>query len=52
MKESDYSLIWIDDFKQLLPYDTYFLANEFFNAYPVHKFQVEFSRDNQENFFD
>ncbi|UJR10386.1 hypothetical protein I4U23_014591 [Adineta vaga] len=39
VKDGDYSLIWIDDFKQLLPHDTYFLANEFFNVYPIHKFQ-------------
>ena len=42
VKNGGYSVIWIDDFKQLLPYDTYFIATEFFNVYPVHKFQVEF----------
>ncbi len=41
MKDGNYSVIWFDDFKQLLPYDTYFIANEFFNVYPIHKFQVK-----------
>ncbi|CAF3655765.1 unnamed protein product [Rotaria sordida] len=39
IKDGNYSLIWFDDFKQLLSYDTYFIANEFFNVYPIHKFQ-------------
>jgi SAM-dependent MidA family methyltransferase len=39
IKNGNYSVIWIDDFKQLLPFDTYFIANEFFNIYPIHKFQ-------------
>ncbi|CAF2163809.1 unnamed protein product [Rotaria magnacalcarata] len=39
IKDGNYSLIWIDDFKQLLHNDTYFIANEFFDTYPIHKFQ-------------
>ncbi|CAF3477226.1 unnamed protein product [Rotaria sordida] len=36
---SNYSLVWIDDLKQLKSYNTYFIANELFDAYPIHKFQ-------------
>ena len=36
----NYPLIWIDDLKQLKPYPTYFVTNELFDAYPIHKFQV------------
>jgi hypothetical protein len=36
--------MWIDDFKQLLAKDTYFIADEFFNTYPIHKFQVKFTK--------
>ncbi|CAF0890222.1 unnamed protein product [Rotaria sp. Silwood1] len=39
IKDGNYSLIWIDDFKQLLPHDTYIIANQFFDVYPIHKFQ-------------
>ncbi|CAF1088245.1 unnamed protein product [Adineta ricciae] len=39
VKDGNYSLVWIDDFKQLLSNDTYFLAMDFFNVYPIHKFQ-------------
>ncbi|CAF4339220.1 unnamed protein product [Rotaria socialis] len=39
IKDGNYSLIWIDEFKQLLHNDTYFIANEFFDTYPIHKFQ-------------
>ncbi|CAF1665886.1 unnamed protein product [Rotaria magnacalcarata] len=36
---SNYSLKWIDDLKQLNSRNTYFIANELFDAYPIHKFQ-------------
>lgn len=36
----NYSLIWIDNLKQLKPSLTYFVTNELFDAYPIHKFQV------------
>lgn len=39
-KEGGFSLLWIDDFKQLLHNQTYFIATEFFGNYPIHKFQV------------
>ncbi|CAF3696380.1 unnamed protein product [Adineta steineri] len=39
VKDGNYSLIWFDDMKQLLSNNTYFIANEFFNVYPIHKFQ-------------
>lgn len=45
IKDGNYSIIWIDDFKQLLPNDTYFLISEFFTNYPIHKFQVEIRLD-------
>ena len=41
MPNSNYSLKWIDDLKQLNTYSTYFIANELFDAYPIHKFQVK-----------
>jgi hypothetical protein len=36
----NYSLIWFDDFKQLLRSNTFFIVHDFFNVYPIHKFQV------------
>jgi len=39
--DGNYSLIWIDDLKQLHSRNTYFIANELFDAYPIHKFQVK-----------
>lgn len=36
-------MIWIDNLKQLKASPTYFVSNELFDAYPIHKFQV---RDN------
>jgi SAM-dependent MidA family methyltransferase len=39
--DGNYSLIWIDDLKQLHSHNTYFIANELFDAYPIHKFQVK-----------
>lgn len=38
--DGNYSLRWIDDIKQLHSHNTYFIANELFDAYPIHKFQV------------
>ena len=38
--DGNYSLIWIDDLKQLHSRNTYFVTNELFDAYPIHKFQV------------
>ena len=38
--DGDYSLKWIDDLKQLKPENTYFVTNELFDAYPIHKFKV------------
>ncbi|CAF1264061.1 unnamed protein product [Adineta steineri] len=35
----NYSLVWIDDLKQLQSRTTYFITNELFDAYPIHKFQ-------------
>ena len=32
--------MWIDELKQLRSHRTYFIANELFDAYPIHKFQV------------
>jgi len=39
--DGNYSLIWIDDLKQLHSHNTYFITNELFDAYPIHKFQVK-----------
>jgi SAM-dependent MidA family methyltransferase len=39
--DGNYSLIWIDDLKQLQSSNTYFITNELFDAYPIHKFQVK-----------
>jgi SAM-dependent MidA family methyltransferase len=47
--DGNYSLIWIDDFKQLHSHNTYFIANELFDAYPIHKFQVEYSSIQKKN---
>ena len=41
ISDGNYSLKWIDDLKQLQSCNTYFLANELFDAYPIHKFQVK-----------
>lgn len=40
IKPGQFSLIWTDNFKQLLKMNTYFIGLEFFNSYPVHKFHV------------
>jgi len=40
ISDGDYSLKWIDDLKQLKPENTYFVTNELFDAYPIHKFKV------------
>lgn len=40
ISDGDYSLKWIDDLKQLKSENTYFVTNELFDAYPIHKFQV------------
>ena len=45
--DGNYSLKWIDDLKQLLPKQTYFVANELFDAYPIHKFQVRANRSDR-----
>lgn len=37
--DGNYVLKWIDDFKQLSSQQTYFITNELFDAYPIHKFQ-------------
>ncbi|CAF0937151.1 unnamed protein product [Adineta ricciae] len=37
--DGNYSLMWIDDLKQLQARKTYFVTNELFDAYPIHKFQ-------------
>jgi hypothetical protein len=39
--DGNYSLKWIDDLKQLHSQNTYFITNELFDAYPIHKFQVK-----------
>ena len=39
--DGNYSIKWIDDLKQLQSSNTYFIANELFDAYPIHKFQVK-----------
>ena len=47
--DGDYSLKWIDDLKQLKSENTYFVTNELFDAYPIHKFQViDFCEDRNE----
>ncbi|UJR35579.1 hypothetical protein I4U23_028332 [Adineta vaga] len=37
--DGNYSLIWIDNLNQLHSQKTYFITNELFDAYPIHKFQ-------------
>ena len=40
--KNEISITWLDDIKQLPKSESvhYFLANEFFDALPIHKFQV------------
>lgn len=40
VSDGNYILRWIDDLKQLKSENTYFITNELFDAYPIHKFQV------------
>jgi hypothetical protein len=44
ISDGNYSLKWIDNLKQLHANQTCFIANELFDAYPIHKFQVSHDR--------
>lgn len=41
--DGNYSVIWIDQFKQLLDGPTFFLVHEYLNSFPIHKFHVDSS---------
>ena len=40
LPESNFSLIWIDQLKQLLAGPTFFIVHEYLNTFPIHKFHV------------
>lgn len=38
--DGDYPIRWLDNLKDLDGMFTFFVTNELFDAYPIHKFQV------------